>query len=466
MPEYVMKIGVPAALGVATVVILTLLIVLLRRQRANVQDEQSARLNLENTITNYMESLIRETDARQEAREHYDQEALLSALRDNQLNDAARVDALGVRLGQSSAAQDTTLRHLAGVMDERLNANDLKVERMRETLFEGLTKLQSENAAKLEEMRKTVDENLHQTLNRRLGESFSLVNERLEQVYKGLGEMRTLAAGVGDLKRVLTNVKTRGIWGEIQLGSLLAELLSNQQYMGNVAVVPGAGERVEYAVRLPGRDETGTVWLPIDAKFPIEAYERLLAAQEAADKGAYDAARLALGQAVQREAARIAEKYIKIPYTTDFAVMYLPIEGLFAEVLRLSGVVEGIQRQWRVVIAGPTTLAALINSLQMGFRTLAIEQRSAEVWQLLGLVKAEFGRFGEILEKTQQRLRQATESIESATRKTKSIERRLRSVESVRLQAMGQEDAEEELAHGPIETDPLDDPAQADEDIR
>ena len=315
------------------------------------------------------------------------------------------------------------------MLNERLTANDEKVERMRDTLFSTMSRMQADNAAKLEEMRKTVDENLHNTLNKRLGESFSLVNERLEQVYKGLGEMQSLAHGVGDLKRVLTNIKTRGIWGEVQLGAMLDDMLTKQQYIENAAVKPGTQERVEYAIRLPGRREDGDVLLPIDAKFPVDPYERLVSAMDEGDKALVDAARTALAAAIRKEAARIRDKYIAPPYTTDFAILYLPTEGLYAEALRTGGLAESLQRDMRVVLSGPTTLAALINSLQMGFRTLAIEQRSGEVWQLLGAVKAEFASFADLLAKTQQRLRQASDSIESAARKTRTIRSKLNAVE-------------------------------------
>ncbi|NLC32937.1 MAG: DNA recombination protein RmuC [Clostridiales bacterium] len=344
---------------------------------------------------------------------------------------ANRMDALGSRLDQANLGQEDRLRNISKVLDERLSANDQKVERMRETLYQGVANMQRENAQKLDEMRKTVDENLHATLNRRLGESFQQVSERLEQVYLGLGEMKTLASGVGDLKRVLSNVKSRGSWGEAQLGSLLGEVLIKGQFEENVAVKPGSQERVEYAIILPGLQPDKPVYMAIDAKFPMEAYERLQTAQDTGEKLLYDQARAALAQAIKIEGGRIASKYIAPPYTVDFALMYLPNEGLYAQVLQIPGLADELQRKYRVVPAGPTTLNALLNSLQMGFRTLAIEQRSGEVWRLLSIVKAEFGRFGDILDKTQQRLRQASESIEDASRKTRTIENKLKNVESL-----------------------------------
>lgn len=419
-----------AALGLLAVLLILLVIVLLRQ--AWMRKEDSARAEKsEETLSEYMERLVRDTETRLSAGIAQDQAALQNILLSQENAAAARTERLDQRLDASLSNQDSRLRHLDEVLNTRLGQNDQKVGEMRDTLFQSLTGMRGDNAAKLEEIRKTVDEHLHQTLSRRLGESFSLVNERLEAVYKGLGEMKTLASGVGDLKRVLSNIKTRGTWGEAQLGMLLEEALAPSQYEANVAVKPNSGERVEYAVRLPGQEEGSPVWLPIDAKFPLEDYERLQQAQEAADKTLTDEAMNALAQAITREAARIASKYIQPPYTTDFAILYLPVEGLYAEALRMPGLVEKLQRTSRVSVAGPTTLLALLNSLQMGFRTLAIQQRSAEVWRLLSQVKGEFAAFGDILEKTQNRLRQASESIDLASRRTRTITRRLRSVESL-----------------------------------
>jgi DNA recombination protein RmuC len=284
-------------------------------------------------------------------------------------------------------------------------------------------------------MRRTVDEKLHATLEQRLGESFKLVSDRLEQVHRGLGEMQTLAAGVGDLKKVLTNVKTRGTWGEVQLEALLEQLLTADQYAKNVATVPKSADRVEFAIRLPGRTEQGgaatPVWLPIDAKFPREDYERLIEAQERADPVAVEDASRALEARIRAEARTIAEKYVSPPHTTDFALLFLPTEGLYAEVLRRPGLTDLLQRDYRVTIAGPTTLTALLNSLQMGFRTLAIERRSSEVWQVLGAVKTEFGKFGDVLAKTKAQLETVTRSIEAAETRTRMMNRKLRDVEAL-----------------------------------
>jgi DNA recombination protein RmuC len=282
-------------------------------------------------------------------------------------------------------------------------------------------------------MRKTVDEKLHATLEQRLGQSFQLVSERLELVHRGLGEMQTLAAGVGDLKRVLTNVKTRGVWGEVQLIAMIEQIFTPEQFATNVATRPNSSERVEVAIRLPGGGDLRPVWLPIDAKFPVEDYQRLLDAHERADAEAAEAAAKALEARLRTEARTIREKYVEPPYTTDFAILYLPAEGLYAEALRRPGLAESLQRELRVVLAGPTNLAALLNSLQMGFRTLAIEKRASEVWQVLGQVKTEFAKFGEVLEKTKTKLDQARSQFDQIGVRSRAIERKLRDVEALPL---------------------------------
>ncbi|MGH8225108.1 MAG: DNA recombination protein RmuC [Gammaproteobacteria bacterium] len=309
--------------------------------------------------------------------------------------------------------------------------NEKRMGDMRDTLEAQLKALREDNAKQLDRMRATVDEKLQTTLETRLGQSFKQVSERLEAVQRGLGEMQTLATGVGDLKRVLTNVKTRGTFGEVQLGALLEQLLTREQYATNVATVPDSGERVEFAIRLPGADRDEQVWLPIDAKFPREDYERLLDARERADAAVAESAASALERRIRDEAKRIHDKYIAPPHTTDFAVLFLPTEGLFAEVINRPGLFETLQRDHHVTIAGPTTLGAFLNSLQMGFRTLAIEKRSSEVWQLLGAVKSEFGKFAGILEKAERQIGTVGKSIGEAGRKTRTIERRLRDVESL-----------------------------------
>ncbi|MGH8184626.1 MAG: DNA recombination protein RmuC [Rhodanobacteraceae bacterium] len=328
-----------------------------------------------------------------------------------------------------------TLDRLGGQIRERLGAltadNEKRLNDVRATLDAQLKHLQTDNAAQLEKMRATVDEKLQHTLNARLGESFGVIAKQLEAVQRGLGEMQSLATGVGDLKRVLTNVKTRGIFGEMQLAALLAETLTPEQYATNVATVPGSNERVEFAIRLPGTASDTPIWLPIDAKFPREDFERLMEAQEQADATAEAAARQALARRIEAEAQDIRDKYVAPPHTTDFAILFLATESLYAEVLRQAGLFERIQQQYRVTLAGPTTLAALLNSLRMGFRTLAIEKRSSEVWQILGAVKTEFGKFGTMLEKTRKQLDAARNTIDSAGVRTRAIERKLRGVEEL-----------------------------------
>lgn len=304
-----------------------------------------------------------------------------------------------------------------------------RLDALRATVDARLKDLQAENAGKLEEMRKTVDEKLQHTLEQRLGQSFKQVSDWLEQLNKGLGEMRTLAQGVGDLKRVLGNVKTRGIYAEGYLDTLLDQVLTPEQYARNVVTRAGSNERVEFAIRMPGGVDGQPCWLPIDAKFPREDYERLMDAQDRADPVAAEAAGLALERRIRLEAQSIREKYIDPPTTTDFAILFLPTEGLYAEVLRRPGLFEALQREHRVTVCGPTTLSALLNSLQMGFRTLAIEKRSSEVWQVLGAVKAEFGKFGAVLSQTKRQLQTAANSIEDAETRTRQIERKLRDVE-------------------------------------
>ena len=309
--------------------------------------------------------------------------------------------------------------------------NQQRLGEVRTTLDAQLKALQTDNAAQLEKMRATVDEKLQATLETRLSSSFKQIAERLEAVQRGLGEMQSLATGVGDLKRVLSNVKTRGTFGEVRLGALLEEVLTPEQYAANIATVPGSDERVEYAIRLPGSDHGAQVWLPIDAKFPVEDYQRLLDAQEQADGEAANAAAAALQRRVEGEARTIREKYIASPHTTDFALLFLPTEGLYAEVIRRPGLFEKLQREHHVTVAGPTTLAAILNALQMGFRTLAIEHRSSEVWQILGAVKTEFGKFGDVLDKVKKKLDEAGKHIDATGVRTRAIERRLRGVESL-----------------------------------
>jgi DNA recombination protein RmuC len=309
--------------------------------------------------------------------------------------------------------------------------NEKRLAEVRGTLDAQLKALQTDNAAQLDKMREVVDEKLQKTLEARLSASFKQISDQLGAVQRGLGEMQTLATGVGDLKRVLSNVKTRGAFGEVRLGALLEQILTADQYASNVAVVPHSSERVEYAIRLPGQASDAPVWLPIDCKFPVEDYQRLLDAQEAADVDATNAAAAALQRCVEIEAKRIREKYVSPPHTTDFALLFLPTEGLYAEVIRRPGLFEKLQRDHHITVAGPTTLAAILNALQMGFRTLAIEQRSSEVWQILGAVKTEFGKFGGMLDSAIRQVDTVRNTLKKATGKTTTIGRKLRGVEAL-----------------------------------
>lgn len=354
-------------------------------------------------------------------------------------------DTLTQQVGQLTQTTLQTLQSLQTQLAERLEALRQATDRrlvesresaeqrlndMRATVELRLRELQADNEKKLEQMRLTVDEKLHATLEQRLGESFRQVAERLELVHRGLGEMQTLAQGVGDLKRVFSNVKSRGVFGEIQLAGLIEQVFTPEQYGTNVETVPGSGARVEYAIRLPGKGD-GPIWLPIDAKFPREDYERLLDAQDRADKPAADAAAKALEVRLRDEARTIQTKYIAVPHTGDFGILFLPTEGLYAEALRRPGLVEALQRENRVMLAGPTTLLALLNSLHMGFRTLALEQRSTEVWKVLGAVKTEFGKFGDVLARTRKKLDEASNTIGAAETRTRAMTRQLRTVEAL-----------------------------------
>jgi DNA recombination protein RmuC len=337
---------------------------------------------------------------------------------------------------------------LAQRLDGFMQFQKAELTELRSTIDGRLSTIQTENEKKLEQMRQTVDEKLQGTLEARLGESFKQVSDRLEQVYKGLGEMQSLAAGVGDLKRVLTNVKTRGTWGEVQLGALLEQILAPDQYSQNVAT-SGTGERVEFAIKLPGRDGSGSpVWLPIDAKFPVEDYQRLVDASDRGDIDATDKAVRQLESTLKNCARTLSDKYILPPSTTDFGILFLSTEGLYAEAMRRPGLVEFIQREYRVVLTGPSTLAALLNSFQMGFRTLAIQKRSSEVWELLGVVKTEFGKYADVLAKVKKKLNEAQTTIDRAETRTRVIQRKLRDVEGI-------ENATAVLEEADAEGDPL-----------
>jgi DNA recombination protein RmuC len=328
---------------------------------------------------------------------------------------------------QSSVLQQGLSQQLSALVQ----GSQANAEQLRTALNERLAAIQADNTAKLEEMRRTVDEKLHATLEQRLGDSFKLVSERLEQVHKGLGEMQSLAGSVGDLKRVMTNVKTRGTWGEVQLGAIIDNVLTPEQYARNVKVAPGSDELVEFAIRLPGRRDEQPVWLPIDAKYPVEHYQRLMDAQDSADRAAIMAAGTAFENSLRFEAKKIASKYIAPPHTTDFAILYLPTEGLFAEALRRPGLMEALQNEHRVMVCGPANLAAMLNSLQMGFKTLAIEKRSSEVWAVLGQVKTEFMKFGDALDAAKKSIDTAAKKFDDVGVRTRAIQRKLRDVQEL-----------------------------------
>ncbi|HDR16718.1 MAG TPA: DNA recombination protein RmuC [Desulfobacteraceae bacterium] len=342
-------------------------------------------------------------------------------------------DMIANTLGKVAQGQQTQLEAMTKQLKDLAESHEMALDRIRTILDTRVKELQEGNEKKLDEIRMTVDEKLHDTLEKRLGESFKLVGDRLEAVHKGLGEMKSLASGVGDLKRVLTNVKARGTWAEVQLGALLEQILTTGQYEKNVCVKTDSAERVEYAIRLPGQgdDPRSHVWLPIDSKFPQEDYVRLQEAADKADPVAVQIATDALARAVRSSARDIHDKYINPPGTTDFGIMFLATEGLYAEVLRQPALVEDLQQQYRVVLAGPTTLVAILSSLRMGFQTLAIEKRASEVWRVLGAVKTEFGKFGDVLDKVKKQINTASRTIEQTGVRSRAIEKRLRSVEQL-----------------------------------
>lgn len=365
-------------------------------------------------------------------KENRAQEDQIGLLKENLQELRTRIDLLidanrlsGVDLKNDLNRDLATLRT---TLVEQLEASGRGV---RETLTQRLAEIQLDTSNKLEQMRQTVDEKLHATLEQRLGESFKQVSDRLEQVHRGLGEMQTLATGVGDLKRVLTNVKSRGTWGEVQLGALIEQTLTIEQYSKNIATRPHSRDIVEFAIRLPGQEEGKPVWLPIDAKFPVEDYQRLTDAQDRADLQEIESAAKALETRIKAEAKTIREKYIEPPYTTDFAILFLPTEGLYAEVLRRQGLLELLQNDFRVTVAGPSTFSAMLNSLQMGFKTLSIEKRSSQIWSTLGQVKTEFSKFGEAIEATKKRLDAASKQFEAVDIRTRKINRALSNVEAV-----------------------------------
>lgn len=439
-----MQIGLLIALVVLALVVIALQVVLLRRGREQSDPQAVAALDrMEATIKQLPtakafreeSSAVRKEQADQAKADRDEQAAQAKSARDEL---SKKFDSFGAK---SSADIDTLGKHqrqqlkdFSENLGKLIDASEKKADALRESVEKKLDHLQQSNEKKLEDMRKTVDEKLHKTLETRLGESFKLVSERLEKVHQGLGEMQELAGGVSDLKRVMTNVKTRGTWGEVLLGSLLEQIMTPEQYEKNCKVRPRSDVQVEYAIKMPGPDDDdgrGHIYLPIDAKFPRESYERIIQAADAADPVAMEAAHKELDAAILGFARDIREKYIAPPYTTDFAILFVPTEGLYAELVRRPGLVDRLQRDCRVNLAGPTTLAALLNSLQMGFRTLAIQKRSGEVWKLLGGVKTEFGRFEDWIAAVQKKLSSASKEMDKAAVRTRQINKKLSKVQEL-----------------------------------
>jgi len=420
-------------LAAGLLAVLVLQFLLLKRSHGGGDQSALAFERMERELRHEMQASAQAT--RQELAAHLAQNQAASAQQLEGMRQQIQLHAAGGREEQAR-----TLKRFADSMQGALaNLTESNAQRMlevRATLETKIRDLQNDNARRLEEMRQTVDEKLHATLETRLTESFRQVSDRLEKVHQGLGEMQQLAVGVGDLKRVLTNVKTRGTWGEVQLEMLLEQVLTVDQYAKNVETVRGSNARVEFAIKLPGVVDGGPpLWLPIDAKFPKEQYERLVEASDSADAEGVARAGAELERAVRGEAKTICDKYVSPPQTTDFAILFLPTEGLYAEVMRRPGLADELQRTLRVTIAGPSTLAALLNSLQMGFRTLALEKRSSEVWQVLGAVKTEFAKFGDVLAATKLTLERAAKNIENAEVRSRQMARKLKSVEALPSEA-------------------------------
>jgi DNA recombination protein RmuC len=429
---------VPALLALNTLLLLAWWLKGGDKERQQREDEarRADRTQLEAALRGELQDTSRATRQELAAALALQQQTLLTQSGDVARTQNEQIDSFRAQLGAMQQAIAQTLQGATTNLAEQLRglseSNERRLAEVRQVVEGRLHALQEGNEKKLEQMRATVDEKLHATLEQRLGESFRQVAERLEQVHKGLGEMQGLARDVGSLNRVLTNVKTRGIYGEVQLAGLLEQVLAREQYAANVETVPGSGARVEFAIRLPGRREDGApLWLPIDAKFPREDYERLLDAQERADAAGVETAAKAIESRLKLEAKTIRDKYVAAPHTTDFAILFVPTESLYAEALRRPGLAETLQRDYRITLAGPTTLLATLSSLQMGFRTLALEKRSAEVWQVLGAVKTEFMKFGEVLAKTRKKLEEAGNTIDAAEVRTRAMARQLRSVEAL-----------------------------------
>ncbi len=416
------------AIGLAAGVLLTALAFLVARRRSGVDEELVRRLEDLAHAQEREEKALRDEFSRSR-----EETAVASKAQREELSGALqRLNETTVKsISDVGAMLKTPIENVVGQTSKMSQSNEQRLEALRSIVDTRLKQLQEDNSTQLDRMRVTVDEKLQGTLEKRLGESFKLVSERLEQVHQGLGAMQQLASDVGGLQRVLTNVKTRGGWGEVQLGALLEQVLTPDQFERNVRTRDDSGETVEFAIRLPGDGNGNVVWLPIDAKFPVEDYQRLIAAQESGDVPATELASRQLETQLRRCAKDICSKYINPPHTTDFALMFLPTEGLYAEAIRRVGLVEQVQRDCRVVITGPTTLAALLNSLQMGFRTLSIQQRSSEVWNLLAAVKTEFGKFGDALTKVKDKLDQASSDMDKVATRSRVITKKLRDVEEL-----------------------------------
>ncbi len=412
-----------AVCAVLLVVVISLLVVLIKRKNDNKEIDAVGLLNA-----------VKQDNEKTVMQVKLDNESVIKLLSESNSSFQKYIkdynEAITKGLAETYNMQRSLLKDVEQRINDVLRNNDTHQEKLQKSLQESIEKLQNSNEKKLEEMRTTVDEKLQSTLEKRLNTSFTQVSERLEQVYKGLGEMKTLAGDVGDLKKVLSNVKTRGTWGEVQLGNLLEQMLSPEQFAAQVMLDKNSTERVDFVIVMPGKDDK-TVLLPIDSKYPIESYQRIVESSENNNTVALEANLKELEKTVKAYAKDISQKYIKVPTTTDFAIMYLPIEGLYAEVIKNTNLVQTLQRDYRIMVCGPTTLAALLNSLQMGFRTLAIEKRSSEVWALLSLFKTEFAKFSELLLKTQKKLVEASNTIDDATKKTRTIERKLKSIDSI-----------------------------------
>jgi DNA recombination protein RmuC len=414
MPDWITLI-------LALINIILLFILIFRKQKSQENEQLSKLENLER------EFLRMDASMKDEFRRNREESATSSKQTREEISDSVLK-----RMTEIANLQKDQLTTFSNQLNQLTKSNEDKLDKMRETVETKIRHLQDENSKKLDEMRATVDEKLQTTLEKRLGESFKLVSDRLELVHQGLGEMQTLASGVGDLKKVLSNVKSKGVLGEYQLENILEQLLTSSQFDRNVKTKAGSNANVEFAIKLPGKDKKNKdIWMPIDAKFPTEDYQNLMEAYDQGSVELINECKKMLSNRIKLFAKEISEKYLDPPYTTDFAIMFLPFEGLYAEVLRLGGLFEDIQRQYKVVITGPTTISAFLNSLQMGFRTLAIKKRSSEVWDLLGAIKTEFSNFGSILEKTHKKLQEASNVIDQASTRSRAIERKLKNVQEL-----------------------------------